>query len=131
MLVGRRFYRLTRHGPLSSQGLSAAVGVMLLLIAGKHGGAGGGANALALPGGMLVVTDELAALADAPALLGLLAHEPGHVTSRHATRIAVAGPLLGATVAASNGDITSVVASAPVLLATLSFWRSHEAEADC
>lgn len=91
----------------------------------------GGANALALPGGTLVMTDELVALAEPAALMGVLAHELGHVKGRHATRMAVEGSLLGATVAVITGDITSVLATAPVLLATLSFSRSHETEADC
>lgn len=91
----------------------------------------GGANALALPGGTLVITDELVALAEPAALMGVLAHELGHVRGRHSTRMAVEGALLGATVAVITGDVTSVLASAPVLLATLSFSRSHETEADC
>ena len=94
-------------------------------------GISAGANALALPGGTLVVTDELVALAEPEALLGVLAHELGHVQRRHALRRVVEGSLLGAAVAVITGDITSVLATAPVLLATLSFSRAHEREADC
>ena len=94
-------------------------------------GPAGGANALALPGGTLVLTDELVALAEPDALLGVLAHELGHVQRRHATRMVVEGALLGTGVAVITGDVTSVLATAPVLLATLSFSRAHELEADC
>jgi Zn-dependent protease with chaperone function len=97
----------------------------------KSSDAGGGANAFALPGGTLVMTDELVALAEPGAVLGVLAHELGHVQHRHATRIAVEGSLLGAAVALISGDVTSVVATLPVALVTLSFSRSHETESDC
>lgn len=97
----------------------------------KSPGPASGANALALPGGTLVLTDELVAAAEPDALLGVLAHELGHVQRRHATRMAVEGALLGTGVAVITGDVTSVLATAPVLLATLSFSRAHELEADC
>lgn len=97
----------------------------------KSPGPANGANALALPGGTLVLTGELVAVAEPDALLGVLAHELGHVQRRHATRMAVEGALLGTGVAVIAGDVTSVLATAPMLLATLSFSRAHELEADC
>ncbi len=48
-----------------------------------------GANAFALPGGVLFMTDALVALAEPAAILGVLAHELGHVQQRHATRVVV------------------------------------------
>ncbi len=98
---------------------------------GKKGEAGSGANAFALPGGVLVMTDELVAVAEPGAVLGVLAHELGHVRHRHATRVAVESSLLGTAVALITGDPTSVVATVPAMLATLSFSRRHELEADC
>ena len=92
---------------------------------------GDGANAFALPGGVLVMTDALVALAEPAAILGVLAHELGHVHQRHATRVAVESSLLGTAVALISGDPTSVLATVPVALATLSFSRGHELEADC
>ena len=88
-------------------------------------------NAFALPGGVLVMTDELVAEAEPGAVLGVLAHELGHVKHRHATRVAVESSLLGTAVALITGDPTSVLASVPVGLATMSFSRRHELEADC
>jgi predicted Zn-dependent protease len=64
-------------------------------------------------------------------VLGVLAHELGHVKYRHATRVAVESSLLGTAVALISGDPTSVIATVPVALATMSFSRSHETEADC
>jgi Zn-dependent protease with chaperone function len=88
-------------------------------------------NAFALPGGVLVMTDELVAVAEPGAVLGVLAHELGHVKHRHATRVAVESSLLGTAVALISGDPTSMVAAIPVALASMSFSRSHEIEADC
>jgi Zn-dependent protease with chaperone function len=96
-----------------------------------EGGAGSGANAFALPGGVLVMTDELVTVAEPSAILGVLAHELGHVNHRHATRVAVESSLLGTAIALISGDPTSVIATVPVALASLSFSRSHETEADC
>jgi len=42
-----------------------------------------GANAMALPGGILVLTDPMAEAASADELRGILAHEAGHVLHRH------------------------------------------------
>ena len=93
--------------------------------------ASSGANAFALPGGVLVMTDELVAVAEPGAILGVLAHELGHVKNRHATRVAVESSLLGTAIALISGDPTSVIATVPVALASLSFSRRHELEADC
>jgi Zn-dependent protease with chaperone function len=98
---------------------------------GEKPGEGKTANAFALPGGVLVMTDELVAVAEPGAILGVLAHELGHVKNRHATRVAVESSLLGTAIALISGDPTSVIATVPVALASLSFSRSHEAEADC
>jgi Zn-dependent protease with chaperone function len=98
---------------------------------GNTGDTGGGGNAFALPGGVLVMTDELVAVAEPGAVLGVLAHELGHVKNRHATRMAVESSLLGTAIALISGDPTSVMATVPVALASLSFSRSHETEADC
>lgn len=98
---------------------------------GKKGEPGSGANAFALPGGLLVMTDELVAVAEPGAVLGVLAHELGHVKNRHATRVAVESSLLGTAIALISGDPTSVLATVPVALASMSFSRSHEIEADC
>jgi Zn-dependent protease with chaperone function len=48
-----------------------------------------GANALCLPGGILVVTDGLARLASEDELLAVLAHEAGHDRHRHPLQMLV------------------------------------------
>ena len=59
-----------------------------------------GANAFALPGGAIVMTDELVELlADQPdAIVGVLAHELGHVQHRHGLDLMVRASLVSALV---------------------------------
>jgi len=53
-----------------------------------------GANALCLPGGILVVTDALVQLASEEELLAVLAHEAGHAHHRHPLQMMVRGRAL-------------------------------------
>lgn len=91
-----------------------------------------GPNAFALPGGTIVLTDELVELADGnlDMVLGVLAHELGHVVHRHGMR-GVSQSLLGAVlIAAVVGDSSSLIASAPLLLGSMAYTRDLEREAD-
>jgi predicted Zn-dependent protease len=93
-----------------------------------------GANAFALPDGLVVVTDELVKLAgDDLELAGVLAHEVAHVTNRHAARglFQTAGVYL--LVSMLLGDVTSihsVFSSFPLLLLETGYSRDFEIEAD-
>jgi Zn-dependent protease with chaperone function len=93
-----------------------------------------GANAFALPGTAIVVTDELVALAEADdEIAAVLAHELGHIAHRHALRSLLQNVGVGVLVAGALGDFTSVSAasgSLPVLLTELHYSRSFEREAD-
>jgi Zn-dependent protease with chaperone function len=95
-----------------------------------------GPNAFALPGGTLVMTDELvesaarAGLSD-DALLGVLAHEIGHVEHRHGTRLIVEQGVLNVGLGLALGDVSSVVALASTTLTSLAYRRQHENESDC
>lgn len=97
---------------------------------------GMGANAFALPGGMIVMTDgmvEAAAkhqLTD-DALIGVLAHEIGHVMHRHTTRMVVEQGVLNIGLGVALGDVSSVVSIGASALTGLSYRRGHETEADC
>jgi Zn-dependent protease with chaperone function len=97
---------------------------------------GAGPNAFALPGGTLVMTDELVALAAKnglgdDALLGVLAHEIGHVEHRHGTRLVVEQGVLNVGLGLALGDVSSMVSMTGTLLTGLAYRRRHEAEADC
>lgn len=96
------------------------------------GGGRLGANAVALPGGHIVITDELLALLQGAddAVLGVLAHEHGHVRRRHGLHAVVRFGIVSAATSVALGDFSSVVAGVPALLAHLGYSREAEREAD-
>lgn len=93
-----------------------------------------GANALALPGGTIVMTDQLVALAQHDEeLLAILAHEIGHIAERHALRHTVQVSALSLMTLLVFGDVSSVpalAASVPVVLTEMGYSRDFEREAD-
>jgi Zn-dependent protease with chaperone function len=91
-----------------------------------------GPNALALPGGTLVLTDELVELVgrDERVITAVLAHELGHVRHRHGLRMLVQVTLLGGLASVVLGDFSSVLAGVPVLLGQASYSREAERDAD-
>lgn len=96
----------------------------------RHGGPLG-ANALALPGGTIVVTDELVQLAGTGAgLMGVLAHEAGHVVHRHGLQQMVQASAVGALTAYLLGDYSSLLAGMSGAMLSMRYSRGHEREAD-
>lgn len=91
-----------------------------------------GPNALALPAGRIVLTDELVTLLadDEEALMAVLAHELGHLHHRHLLRRLVHGAAVGAAGMALFGDASGLVASLPTLMLDLHYSRNAEREAD-
>jgi len=93
-----------------------------------------GANAFALPSGIIVVTDDLVKLArNDQQVLAVLAHEIGHVRYRHTMRRLLQSSATALIIAAVTGDIastTSLAASAPALLLQTRYSRDYEREAD-
>jgi len=90
-----------------------------------------GANAFALPGGIMVVTDEIVALSkNDTEIVAVLAHEMGHVKMRHAFRQSLQGVLSGLILAAVTGDVSSVGSGLPAALIQMRYSREHETEAD-
>lgn len=91
-----------------------------------------GPNAFALPGGAIVLTDELATLAgpDEDLLSGVLAHELGHVRQRHGMRMLLQASAVGVLASVVVGDFNSLLAAAPVLLGQAAYSRDAEREAD-
>ena len=94
-----------------------------------------GANALALPGGTVIFTDELVELMEYDGeFLAVMAHEAGHVVHRHGLRN------LFQTIGAATvlgwvfGDLSLVtdlaLVSAPTVLQQLSYSRGFEESAD-
>ena len=93
-----------------------------------------GANAMALPGGTVVVTDALVGLArHDDEVLAVIAHELGHVQHRHSLRLALQSIGAGAILIAVTGDVGSVsdlAAGLPSLLLQSGYSRDMEREAD-
>jgi len=93
-----------------------------------------GANAFALPSGIIVMLDDLVKLARRDdEILGVLAHELGHVHHRHTMRRLLESSGTALVIAGLTGDIastTSLAAAAPTLLIQTKYSRDDEREAD-
>jgi len=96
---------------------------------------GMGANAFALPGGTIVVTDELVTLlADKPdALLAVLLHEAGHVQHQHGLKLlaqSTATTMLLALIFSDLEVLSEVLLGSGSSLMQAAFSRDMESEAD-
>ena len=93
-----------------------------------------GPNAVALPGGIVVVTDELVRLLESTDLIdAVLAHEVGHVIERHGLQALLrrsASALIFGVLLGDVSGIGSVAALAPAVFMNLSHSRDAEALAD-
>jgi Zn-dependent protease with chaperone function len=93
-----------------------------------------GPNALALPSGIVVITDALVNLSkNNNELVAVLAHEIGHLEQRHELRRLLQGSATGVLLIAITGDLSSVAsfgAWLPALLVDTKYSRSFETEAD-
>jgi Zn-dependent protease with chaperone function len=93
-----------------------------------------GANAFALPSGIVILTDDLVALArQDDEIAAILAHELGHVRGRHILRHVLQSSATGLIMATLTGDlmsITSLAATLPTVMVDSSFSREFEQEAD-
>ena len=91
-------------------------------------------NAFALPGGHVVVTTSLMALADRPEeIAGVVAHEMAHVTLKHGIRkiVSSAGPyILCRLFMRDNSGLLGMLAGSSQLLVSQSFSQEYELEAD-
>lgn len=93
-----------------------------------------GPNAFALPGGIIVVTDDMVKLAaNDGELMAVLAHEIGHVRGRHALRLVLQDSGVVVLVTALAGDAVSMsvlAAALPTALLQSHYSRQFEEEAD-
>lgn len=91
-------------------------------------------NALALPGGIIVVTDEMTqTTANDAEFLAVVAHEMGHVHGRHAMRLVLQSSGLAVLMTALAGDAvgtTILAAAVPAILLRTRYSRQFESEAD-
>jgi Zn-dependent protease with chaperone function len=90
-----------------------------------------GPNAFALPGGTMVLTDELVDLVkDDEVIVGVLGHEIGHVTLRHSMRQVVQLSVLQGVMSVAFGDYGSLITTVPLILGGTAYSRQAEREAD-
>lgn len=93
-----------------------------------------GANAIALPGGIIVATDALVELAENDEqLLATFAHEMGHVEYQHGIRSLLQDSMTALLMIGLLGDISSISslsATLPTILVESRYSRQFEQEAD-
>jgi len=93
-----------------------------------------GANAFALPSGIILMTDELVELAESDEeIMGILYHEITHVEKHHGMRGILQNTGVFLLISALAGDvasITSVASTLPTMLAQTGYSRDFEREAD-
>lgn len=90
-----------------------------------------GPNAFALPNGVILMTDQLVMLArNDEAVLGVLAHELGHLQRRHSLRRLLQAIGVGVVVNLWIGDVSAILATVPTLLLDQKYSRDFEREAD-
>jgi Zn-dependent protease with chaperone function len=93
-----------------------------------------GPNAVALPDGVVVMTDALVQLAtDDRELLAVIAHELGHQKERHMLQKLISNAGVAGLTFALLGDVSgmaNVVVLAPTVLTSMSHSRALESDAD-
>lgn len=91
-----------------------------------------GPNAFALPGGTMVMTDEMVKLVDGntDVLSAILGHELGHLQHRDGLRMLIQVGVLGSISSLALGDFSSILAAVPALLGQAGYSRDAEHAAD-
>ncbi len=92
-----------------------------------------GANAFALPGGTVIVTDRMAEIATPAELDAVLAHEIGHVERRHGLQQILRKSTLAiilVLVGPDAGTISELAQGLPAVLLDSGYSRAFEREAD-
>jgi Zn-dependent protease with chaperone function len=90
-----------------------------------------GPNAMALPSGVIFVTDDLVdIIPDDRVVMAVIAHEAGHVDKRHGLRQIIQSSIVGVLVTWYIGDAGALGAAAPTALLQAKYSRDLEREAD-
>lgn len=89
------------------------------------------ANALALPNHHILLTDELVALTkNDQELIGVLAHEQGHLVQRHSLQQIITAAGTSALITWVTGDVSDFISNIPAGLVSLKYSRDFERQAD-
>lgn len=90
-----------------------------------------GANALALPNNTIIVTDELVNLAHSDQeIIGVLAHEQGHLLYRHSLQQALSSLGMSVLYIAITGDSSDLMTTLPLAIVGAGYSRKFEQESD-
>ena len=90
-----------------------------------------GANAVALPNNTIIVTDELVEMAHSDQeILGVLAHEQGHLVERHSLQQGLTSLGISVLYIAMTGDSSDLFTSLPMAMVGANYSRKFESEAD-
>jgi Zn-dependent protease with chaperone function len=131
-------YQLTDESELSDQRQKQIIQQYHTLLAGKNPAKivfrkGGelGANALAIPNNTIVVTDELVELVeDDREIIGVLAHEQGHLDLKHSLQQTVSGLGFSVLWMVITGDSSNLLTTLPAAAIGAKYSRDFESEAD-
>lgn len=93
-----------------------------------------GANAFALPGGQIIITDEMIDLmVNDHELLAIVVHEIGHIKYNHGVRRLIQNSIFSFALFSITGDVSGVseiFLGLPVIITELGYSRRFEVEAD-
>lgn len=90
-----------------------------------------GPNALALPSGEIVITDDMVKLAASDdEVMAVLAHELGHLHERHLTQRLIQTSAVAAASMLIFSDASALVSNLPTLMLDLKYSRDVESSAD-
>lgn len=93
-----------------------------------------GANAMALPDGHIIFTDDMVNLAEQDEeLIAIFGHEIGHLAHRHMLRRVIQDSMFTLVLVLMTGDVSSassVITAIPGVLLELAYSRKFEQEAD-
>lgn len=95
------------------------------------GGETVGSNALAIPNGTIILTDELIGLAkNDQELIGVLAHEQAHIDEKHSLEQVLRGLGMSIVYVAMTGDTSDILSTLPGLMITSQYSQEFETKAD-
>jgi len=99
-----------------------------------RGGKKIGANAFALPSGIIIITDKLVETSENDdEVIAILAHEIGHLVHRHSVRMALQNSAVAVLIATVTGDpfsTSSIVVALPTVMINAQYSQAFETEAD-
>lgn len=89
------------------------------------------ANALAIPNGTIILTDELIKLTkNDNELLGVLAHEQGHLDEKHSLQQALTSIGITILYVAATGDTSDIIGGLPLAIVASKYSQNFELQAD-